>query len=47
MEHSDLSQKTRVHAPPPQATVLGAAVIAAVVTFPIGVIVILMDLLLL
>ncbi|MCO4846516.1 MAG: hypothetical protein KC448_00915 [Yoonia sp.] len=37
---------TRHHAPPPQPTTLGAALFAGVVSFPIGVVLILMDLLL-
>ncbi|MEJ6748217.1 MAG: hypothetical protein QNK98_16160 [Yoonia sp.] len=37
---------TRNYAPPPQPTILGAAIFAAVVSFLIGVVLILMDLLL-
>ncbi len=36
-----------IHAPPPQATILAAAMFAATVTFPIGVVLLTVDLLLL
>ncbi|MFT4743281.1 MAG: hypothetical protein ACI91Z_001256 [Yoonia sp.] len=37
---------TRHYAPPPQPTILGAAIFAAAVSFPVGIVLILMELLL-
>jgi hypothetical protein len=46
MVNEAMKTKTKNSAPPAQPTVLGAALFAGLVTFPVGVILILMDLLL-
>lgn len=49
MKKPDQSKNTvaGVIAPPPRPTILGAAVVAAAVTFPIGITILVVDLLLL